>query len=142
LWDDVLGLAIQAGGAGHTLFSGMHHAIAALAQQGNNVLADHVLVEPSWVLECARLFADFPAYLIGLRCPLEVLEKRERKRKDRTLGQARLQYQAVHAFTRYDLEVNTSLLPPLECAGQIIARLHAGPPEALSSLRLNLLEAG
>ncbi len=92
LWDDVLGLATCAGSLGHQLFSGMHHAIAALAHTGNNVIADHVLVEPAWVSECARLFADLPAYLIGIRCPLEVLEEREKARRDRTLGQARAQY--------------------------------------------------
>ncbi len=97
LWDDVLGLAVQPGETGRILFSGMHQAIAALARAGNNLLADHVLVEPAWVSECGRLFCDLPAYLVGIRCPLEVLEERERTRKDRTLGQARDQYPVVHA---------------------------------------------
>ncbi|HEU4745541.1 MAG TPA: hypothetical protein VFS61_09905 [Anaerolineales bacterium] len=51
-WDDILGKAIKAGTAGMVLFSGMHHAIAAAAQQGNNVVADHVFVEKAWVDEC------------------------------------------------------------------------------------------
>jgi chloramphenicol 3-O phosphotransferase len=76
LWDDVLGRATEAGATGQVLMAGMHHAIAALAQAGNNVIADHVLVDPGWVEECARLFCDLPAYLIGVRCPLAVLEQR------------------------------------------------------------------
>lgn len=88
LWDEVLGKAVQAGTTGIILFSGMHHAIAAAARQGINIIANHVLVEKAWVDECAELFADMNAYLIGLRCPLEILEQRERQRKDRTLGQA------------------------------------------------------
>jgi len=48
---------IQAGPLGHQLMSGMHQAIAALAAAGNHVIADHVLIEPAWVQECAQLFA-------------------------------------------------------------------------------------
>jgi len=116
LWDDVLGKAVHAGPAGRVLFSGMHHAIAAAAKTGNNILADHVLVEKDWVDECARLFADMPAYLIGIQCPLEVLEQRERERKDRTLGQARTQFDVIHKYTIYDLEIDTSRLTIEECA--------------------------
>src|SRR3972149_4996236 len=75
LWDDVLGRSSDAGQMGHRLFSGMHQAIATLSRAGLNVVADHVLVEPAWVRECVELLASLPAYLIGIRCPLEVLEQ-------------------------------------------------------------------
>jgi chloramphenicol 3-O phosphotransferase len=134
LWDDVLGKAVQAGTTGMTLFSGMHHAIAAAAHQGNNIVADHVLVEKAWVDECAELFADMNAYLIGIQCPLEVLDQRERARQDRTLGQARIQYAVIHKYTCYDLELDTSILSPEQCAQKIIERLNA-PPRAFRQLR-------
>jgi len=134
LWDDVLGQATEAGQTGHTLFQGMHRAIAALSRAGNNVIADHVLVEQSWVDDCAANFAGLPAYLIGLHCPLEILEERERSRKDRTLGQARAQYGIVHHYTRYDLELDTSMLDPETCARQIISRLQS-PPTAFEQIR-------
>ncbi len=134
LWDDVLGKATQAGALGYGLFSGMHHAIAAAALTGINVVADHVFVEKAWVDECAELFSDIRAYLIGLRCPLEVLAQRESQRKDRTLGQARLQFNLVHQYTLYDLELDTSLLNPGQCAQQIIARLET-PPNAFRLLK-------
>lgn len=136
LWDDVLGLAVEAGPVGHRLVSGMHHAIAALSRAGNNVIADHVLVEPAWTTECAALFAGLPAYLIGVRCALAVVEQRERERGNRTLGQARAQFDRVHAHGLYDLEVDTSRLSPAACAAQIIAHLQQGPPPtALRQLR-------
>jgi len=135
LWDDVLGLATQAGQTGHTLFSGMHRAIAALSRSGNNVLADHVLVEPAWLRQCAELFAGLPAYLVAVDCPLEVLEERERSRKDRTLGQARAQFPLVHAHGIYDLRVDTSVDDPQACARKVVERVMGGPPVALHSLR-------
>lgn len=134
LWDEVLGKALQSGPVGLTLFSGMHHAIAAAAQRGNNILADHVFVEKAWADECASLFAEMNAYLIGVTCPLEVLEQREADRKDRTLGQARLQFDIIHKFVRYDLEVDTSILTIDECAEKVIDRLET-PPTAFKRLR-------
>ncbi|MEL7625610.1 MAG: hypothetical protein AAGU15_01970 [Anaerolineaceae bacterium] len=135
LWDEILGLATTAGQAGQTLMTGMHQAIAALSKTGNNVLSDHVLVEPRWVQECADLFHDLPAYLIGVRCPLDVLLQRERSRKNRTLGQAEAQYHLVHAHCVYDLEVDTSLNTPEECAAQIRQRVAGpNPPEAFKRL--------
>jgi chloramphenicol 3-O phosphotransferase len=136
LWDDVLGLATEAGQTGHTLARGMHRAIAALAHSGNNVVADHVLVEPGWVTDCAELFWQLPAYLVGVRCPLTVLEERERTRRDRTLGQAKAQYPLVHAHDIYDLEVDTSVLSPQECAAAILERVSSGgPPTAFHQLK-------
>ncbi len=135
LWDDVLGLATKAGETGHHLVLGMHRAIAALSRAGNCVVADHVLVEPEWVGDCASMLADLPAWLIGVRCPLLVLEERERSRGDRTLGQAAAQHERVHAHGIYDLEVDTSLLGPEECALAIQQAISDGVPTALKRLR-------
>lgn len=138
LWDEVLGqgLVTKAGPIGHHVISGTHHAIAALARAGNHVIADHTLVDPLWVNECATLFGDLPAFLIGIRCPLEVLEQREKARHNRTPGQARAQFDLVHAHGIYDLEVDTSVLRPAECALAIKKRLQGGsPPSAFGYLR-------
>ena len=135
LWDDVLGRATEAGLTGQRLMSGMHHAIAALARAGNHIVADHVLVDPRWVDECARLFCDLPAYFVAVRCPLDVLEQREQQREDRTLGQARAQFDLVHAHGVYDLEVDTSLASSEQCAQQVVELLQSGnPPNAFRML--------
>jgi len=129
-------LSIQAGPLGHRLMSGMHQAIAALSQAGNNVIADHVLIERQWVQECAYLFANLPALFVGVHCPLEVLEQRERERSDRTLGQARAYLRKVHAHGIYDLEIDTSRFSPVECALRIRQRLEDdSPPHAFKVLR-------
>ena len=114
----------------------MHHAITAAASRGNNILADHVFVEKAWVDECADLFAGMNAYLIGLTCPLEVLEQREKDRKDRTLGQAKLQYEIIHKYAQYDLELDTSKLTTEECVEQVIERLK-NPPAAFRKIKVD-----
>ncbi len=135
LWDEVLGLATEAGPVGHRLVSGMHQSIAVLSRAGNNVVADHVLVERRWLEECTRLFSDLPALFVGVRCPLEVLEQREAARANRTLGQARAQFHRVHAHGIYDLEVDTSRSSAEACALQIKQRLEeGGAPHAFKRL--------
>ena len=132
-----LGLAARAGDTGHQLVAGMHRAIAALSRSGLNVVADHVLVEPALWADCAGRLADLPAYLVGVRCPLPVLEEREKARRNRTLGQAAAQVDRVHAHGVYDWQVDTALLTPLECALQIKNLLDRKiPPNALKRLSL------
>ncbi len=135
LWDEVLGLATEGGLVGQRLMSGMHQSIAALSRAGNNVVADHVLVERRWVDECAALFSDLPALFVGIYCPLDVLESREVARKDRTLGQAKAQFPLVHAHGIYDLVVDTSQASAEACAMGIKQRLENGdPPHAFKRL--------
>ncbi len=135
-WNEVLGHAAYAGPLGHTLFSGMHHAIAAMSRVGNHILADHALVEPAWVQECAALFADLPAFLIRVQCEPKVLEARELARGDRTPGQAMKQYERVHAHGIYDFEVDTSYTSAVDCAQQIVDFLASGErPKAFKQIQ-------
>jgi chloramphenicol 3-O phosphotransferase len=116
--------------------AGMHQAIAALSRAGNHVIADHVLVEPAWLRECIHVFGELPAFFVGVRCPLDVLEQREKERRNRTWGQAKAQFGVVHAHGTYDLEVDTSISSPEECARQIKARIESGkPPDAFKRLK-------
>lgn len=117
---------IRAGQMGHQLIGAMHNAVAGLARRGFNVIVDHVLLEPAWLEDCLTAFDGLNTYLIGVKCPLEVVEQRERDRKDRTLGQARAQYDVVHADKIYDLEVDTSQGDAAWCAQQIAAFITSG----------------
>lgn len=136
LWDEVLGLAVTAGETGQRLFSGMHHAVAALSRSGINVIMDHVLVDPAWVREIVDLFNGLPVIIVGIRCPLEVLIERESARKNRTPGQAAAQYPLLHRNMIYDVEVDTSITNPLDCARMIEKRVNSPEPlQAISRIR-------
>src|SRR5690606_23338585 len=138
LWDDVLGVATEAGETGHRLVLGLDRAMAELAYAGNNVIADHVLGEPGWVSDRTRVVGALPARSVGVRCPLDVLETRESERGDRTLGQARAQAEIVHRYCLYDFEIDTSILTPAECAAQIRNHIRWNSPTALRELRLRM----
>lgn len=135
LWAVVMGLFDRPGAAGSVLISGMHQAIAALARSGSSIVADHVMVDPSWLAECAALYRDLPAWFVGVRIPLDVVVRRERDRGDRTLSEAALQHPLVHRHAIYDFEIDTSVLSAQQAGAAIRDRITAGPaPSAFRQL--------
>jgi chloramphenicol 3-O phosphotransferase len=105
----------------HHIIHGFHAAAAAIARAGNLVIVDDVLEkEPPWVENLLTLFEGLDVIFVGVHCPLEELERRERARGDRKRGMARLQFDQVHAQALYDIEVDTAELSSQECAMRII----------------------
>ncbi len=65
------------------------------------------------------------ALLVGIRCPLEVAERREVERGNRARGGARTFYLLVHRHAVYDCEVDSAANTALACALEIQQRLHS-----------------
>ena len=123
---------ISFGTHGENVLKGMRRAIAAFAEQGNNVIIDDLLFKPEYLDDYALALESVPTWLIGVRCSLEVVNQRENLRSGRFPGTATSHYHEVHAHDAgYDLEVDTSDLTPKQCAEQIVERLKA-PPVVLS----------
>ncbi|MET9530691.1 AAA family ATPase [Streptomyces sp. NPDC006649] len=115
---------------------GFHRAAAGMAAGGNNIVVDHVLSQSWRPADCLSVFVPDDVLLVGIRCPLPELERRERERGDRTPGLAAMQYAQVHAHGLYDIECDTSVLSPLECAERIRDLLPVRPhPTAFRQLR-------
>ncbi|GCE12497.1 chloramphenicol phosphotransferase CPT family protein [Tengunoibacter tsumagoiensis] len=93
-----------------------HQAIASFAENGWDVLVEHILVNPLYWRHCLTCLAPYPKLFIGVRCSLPLLEQREQERGDRLLGIARDQFDRVHVNKVYDIEVDTSFSTPEECA--------------------------
>lgn len=108
-------MGITTGPMFERLMAGMRHAIAALADQGNDLIVDDVF----WSGEeqdYRRLLKDHELKLVGLVAPLEVIEARERARGDRAIGLARWQFSRVHTGVDYDLDIDMSATSPAEAA--------------------------
>lgn len=101
--------------------SGFHKCVAALAEAGNDIIVDHVLQEDGWLRECVESWAELDVLFVGVKCPLDVAEQREKARGDRDVGTARYQFERVHSHGLYDIEVDTSLLNVDECVSKIMA---------------------
>src|SRR5690242_2130340 len=131
---------LRAGPAALRLWAGMHASAAALATTENNVIIDDVIFDSRVLQEAVNMLHTFNVLFVGIRCPFEIAERRERARGDRTQGLVKAHYDLVHAHGIYDLEVDTSILTAMECANEIKIRLHNGPaPDALRRLR-NIME--
>jgi chloramphenicol 3-O phosphotransferase len=115
---------------------GFHRAVAGMAAAGNTVVVDHVLSEPWRLSDCLALFPAADVVLVGVHCPLPELERRERERGDRPPGLAARQIGPVHAHGLYDIEVDTSITTPQDCAERIKAFLPGRPmPTAFEQLK-------
>lgn len=87
-------------------FDGFHRSIPAFASAGNNLIVEHIIEFDWWINDLARLLADFDVFFVGVHCPIEELERRERARGNRTLGEAAY-HMKTHNYCTYDFEVDS-----------------------------------
>jgi chloramphenicol 3-O phosphotransferase len=111
-------VAITMGPDFERLMTGMRHAIAAMAEQGNNLIVDDVLLADE-ARQYRALLSAHALRFVGLHASLEVLERRERERGDRLIGLARGQYERLHRNIAYDLEIDTAAVTPAQAAQAI-----------------------
>ncbi|MFC3323281.1 chloramphenicol phosphotransferase CPT family protein [Mesorhizobium cantuariense] len=133
------------------LYAALYESITAHSRLGLSVVADvghhDAYSKPlNCLVDCARRLAGLPVLFVGVRCPIEViLERRARSaaekgyvtgsRDDPAPLPVRLWQHAVHNPGLYDLEVDTSLLSPAQCADALRERLRQGPqPTAFQKL--------
>ena len=108
------------------VFAGHLACLRALAEAGNHVLTDVVFESGEQFDAWRRTLAGLDVFLVGVHLPLDELERRERERGNRRLGDARRDLGFVHSFCAYDLEVDSSLLPE-ENARRIAAAWRSRP---------------
>lgn len=102
------------------LLESMAPAVSALVDGGNPVIFDHVLHDRAMHESCVRSFVGLDVFAIGVTCPVEILEARERARGDRVLGRARGLAEVVHTFMTYDLTVDTGTTSTQDCVATIL----------------------
>ena len=105
------------------LLDSMAPAVRALVDGGNSVIFDHVLHDRAMYESYRRATVGLNVFTVGVTCPLDVLESRERARGDRVLGRARGLVDIVHGFCAYDVSIDTAALPPEACVGAVLDAL-------------------
>lgn len=115
-------------------FDGIDRSYAAYAAAGNNLIVEHIVETPEWLARLAALLAPFDVFFVGVHCELAELERREAARGDRPVGDARRDFETIHAFARYDFEIDTTA-PQGDEAERIIAAWRARTaPSALQRM--------
>ena len=91
--------------------------LAAMAQAGARIIYDDVFLSGAASRQRLReRFEGIEVLWVGVRCDREVAAGREQARSDRTPGMAAIQAEIVHQGVAYDLEVDTTHTPALDCA--------------------------
>jgi chloramphenicol 3-O phosphotransferase len=108
-------------------FAGFHKCLPALAAAGNDLIVEHVIEFRSWREELGLLLADLDAFLVGVHCDLAELDRRERVRGDRRIGEGRehVEVDLIHTFGPYDFEVDTTPGVSIELARSVLAAWQA-----------------
>ncbi|UDL90311.1 chloramphenicol phosphotransferase [Mesorhizobium sp. PAMC28654] len=123
-------------------YAAFYEAIAAHSRLGLNVIVDighhDAYSRPLHIrADCARRLVGLPVLFVGVRCPIDIILKRRAgsalemgyvtgSNADPVPLPVRLWQEAVHQPGLYDLEVDTSLLSPIQCANAIRQRLQWG----------------
>jgi chloramphenicol 3-O phosphotransferase len=135
------------------LYGALYDSVAAHSRHGLNVIVDvghhDAYSQPLHILEdAARRLMGLPVLFVGVRCPVEVIMARRDAgdpadgghylgtEPDGSSPEPVLRWQReVHKPGIYDLEVDTSVLTPAECAERIREHLEHGPaPTAFRAL--------
>lgn len=104
-----------------------HRALALFAAGPHALVVDHLLLMPAWHEATRAALASRRVHFIGVRCPLAVIEAREKARPDRAPGLATRQFAHIHENQTYDFAIDTSLETPESAADKILAYIHARP---------------
>lgn len=105
----------------------------AIVDRGLDLVLDEVLIDDDIKRDWTNVLADTDMFIVGVHCALPELERRERQRGDRLIGQARGQYARVHLGMHYDLEIDTTQAPPHESAARIVSALKDRPAKGRNS---------
>jgi chloramphenicol 3-O phosphotransferase len=110
-----------------------------LANLGNDIIIDEVLLDDSKLFKYAQALQEHTVWFIGIYCSLEILQLREQKRGDRMIGLANSQLEKVHKGIRpYDIWLNTSDTPPEDFARLILTKIQKSRPKSFFSIRSKL----
>jgi chloramphenicol 3-O phosphotransferase len=146
------GIGLRPGEATHAaapvvplLYAALYDSVAAHSRLGLNVVVDVGHYDAAILADATRRLDGLPVLFVGVRCPIEVIMERRRAAPpgryaavadNEPIPEPVLRWQhQVHGGWAYDLEIDTSLLTPQECAAAIKNRLSAGPsPSAFAQL--------
>ncbi len=124
-----------------TMYDVLYASIAAHARAGLNVVVDvdhhDVYSRPLRILPAvAARMTGLPVLFVGVRCPIDEIMRRRGAPSVSAPDPVRRWQHAVHAPGVYDLEVDTSMRTPEECAAA------DRRPAARGTARLGIVSPG
>ena len=116
-------------------FAGFEQSLAAYAEAGNHLIVEHIVETDAWRRRLADVLQAFDVFFVGVHCDLAELERREKARRDRPIGDARRDFFTVHAHAEYDFEVDSAAAPGSNADRIIAAWKIRTAPSAFERIR-------
>jgi chloramphenicol 3-O phosphotransferase len=121
-------IKIENGPLGKQVFSAIPSIAKILADQGNNLVIDEVLLGDETLEKYVGSLKFHPVYFVGVLCDLQTMQERELLRGDRAIGLSNGQIDTIHAGKReYDLTVDTAHTSPFVLAKDILTFVKSTP---------------
>lgn len=109
-------------------FLGFERSLVAYAEAGNHLVVEYIVETSEGMQRLVSTLGQFDVFFVGVHCPLQELERREKARGDRPVGDARRDFLTVHAHVEYDFEVDGTAPP--EQNAELIVEAWAKRPQA------------
>lgn len=113
-------IKLHIGSEGRKIIKAMHYSIAEYAKHGNNVVVDYIQYEADWLPELREALSGLDVLYVGIKYPLEAIEKREQSRSTSPTGHARSHYATVHDGFTYAIEITDPTLTAEQIAMLIL----------------------
>ena len=129
---------IDASETEYQALSMLNHTVKLFSDMGKNIIVDHVLISAqkgNLLKESVNLLYGYPVLFVHVVCPLNELQRREKERGDRNIGQAESQLSILNPQDSYDITVNTYTQTTEECADLIIKCLDHANMQAFKNLK-------
>ena len=115
-------------------FTGFERALPAYLGAGNDLIVDYILETEAGARAFVATLAGFDVFSVGVHCPLDELERRERARGDRRLGDARRDFETIHAHCAYDFVVVSTQAPEANAAAILDSWTSRARPSAFERM--------
>lgn len=96
------------GDYGRKVYDLFKSQVKQMAENGFNVIVDHVALVPNDYAEWVRSLAGHTVVFVKVTASPDILDQRELQRGDRIIGGSRAQQEWVHNDFIYDIEVDSS----------------------------------
>ncbi len=106
------------------LVRAFYACVRELLALGHDLVIDHAVITEAQAEMLKAAVQSHDVLLVGLDCPVDVLEARERERGDRRPGLAAAQCGRIHQWLEYDIRIDSSRMSAEEAARMIASALH------------------
>ena len=93
--------------------------VIELLKTGSGAIIDHVITSERIFNQLKEMLCTYTIKFVHITCPLNVLKKREKERRNRCLGSAEASYEYLYPKEGYDLTLDTDSMSAKDCALKI-----------------------